>query len=118
MFFIFITPNSWQALSSSSASSSNAVDLAAGAREARVLVAEVAALLGAAGGVVLRVEVQDELLAALVFQSEVAAGAGKAEVRDPLAEHFQSFLCLFRAMRSNAFIEHVFCGACKRPVEA
>jgi hypothetical protein len=24
-----------------------------------------------------------------------AAGAGKAEVRDRLAEHFQSFLCLF-----------------------
>jgi hypothetical protein len=86
--------------------------------EIPVQITEVGPLLGAAGGVVLRVEVQDELLAALVFQSEVAAGAAKAEVRDRLAEHFQSFLCLFRAMRSNAFIEHVFCGACKRPVEA
>jgi hypothetical protein len=37
------------------------------------------------------VEVEDELGAALVFQSEGAAGAGQAEVRHRLAYGFQSF---------------------------
>jgi hypothetical protein len=49
------------------------------------------ALLRAAGGVVLGVEVENELRAALVFKSEVTAGAGYAEVRNRLAEHFQRF---------------------------
>ena len=55
-------------------------------------VAEIGALLGAARGVVAGVEVQDQLVAALVGESEgVAAGRGKAEILDRLAYGFQSF---------------------------
>jgi len=64
-------------------------------------------LLGAARRVVLRIEMQNQLAAASAGEPEgAAAGAGKTEVRDRLAEHFQSFLCLFCAMHCNAFIEH------------
>jgi hypothetical protein len=60
------------------------------AAERRKGVAEIGALGGAAGRVVLGVEVQNELRAALALQSEgVATGAGEAEVRDRLALHFQ-----------------------------
>ena len=70
----------------------DAVDLEPGALERFVLVAKVATLRGAAGGVVLRVEVEDQAFAALIFQSErAAAGAGKTELRGRLAERFQRF---------------------------
>jgi hypothetical protein len=62
----------------------------------RELHVEIRALGGAARRVVLRIEIQDELAAAGARELEAAAaGAGKTEVRDRLAEHFQSFLCLF-----------------------
>jgi hypothetical protein len=57
-----------------------------------VPVAEIAALRGAAGRVVLRVEVEDQAPAALVFETErAAAGAGKTEIGYRLAERFQRF---------------------------
>jgi hypothetical protein len=47
---------------------------------------------GAAGGVVLRIEVEHQLFAALVSESEAAAaGTGKTELRYRLAERFQRF---------------------------
>jgi hypothetical protein len=56
------------------------------------MVAEVSALGGAAGGVVLRIEVEHQLFAALVSEPEAAAaGAGKTEVSYRLAERFQRF---------------------------
>ena len=70
----------------------DAIDVDAGAAELAVQVAKVAALRGAAGGVVLGVEVEDQAFAALVFEPErAAAGAGKTEVGDRLAERFQRF---------------------------
>jgi hypothetical protein len=46
----------------------------------------------AAGGVVLRVEAEHQPFAALVRESErAAAGAGKTQVRDRLAERVQRF---------------------------
>jgi hypothetical protein len=74
----------------------DAVDVDAGLLELAEGVAEVGALLGAARGVVARVEVQDQLASALVGEAEgVAAGRGKAEILDRLAYGFQSFWCLF-----------------------
>src|SRR5262245_38923864 len=56
----------------------NAVDLDAGFLKLLPGVAEIGSLLRAAGGVVLGVEVQDQLVAALVGESEgAAAGRGK-----------------------------------------
>jgi hypothetical protein len=56
------------------------------------VVAEISALGGAAGGVVLRIEVERQLFAAAGRESEgTAAGAGKTEVRYRLAERFQRF---------------------------
>jgi len=70
----------------------DAVDVDAGALEVLPGVAEVGALLRAAGSVVARVEVQDQLVAAPVGESEgAAAGRGKAEILDRLAYGFQSF---------------------------
>jgi hypothetical protein len=70
----------------------DAVDVGARALEVLERVAEVRALLGAAGGVVAGVEVQDQLAVALVGESEgAAAGRGKAEILDRLAYGFQSF---------------------------
>jgi hypothetical protein len=70
----------------------DAADVDAGALEVLPGVAEIRALLGAARGVVAGVEVQDQLVAALVGESEsAAAGRGKAEVLDRLAYGFQSF---------------------------
>jgi hypothetical protein len=70
----------------------DAVDVEPGAAERLVQVAEIATLGGAAGGVVLRVEVENQALAALVFETErAAAGAGKTEVGYRLAERFQRF---------------------------
>jgi hypothetical protein len=74
----------------------DAVDVGAGLLEVLEGVAEIGALLRAAGRVVAGVEVQDQLAAALVGESEcAAAGRGKAEILDRLAYGFQSFLCLF-----------------------
>jgi hypothetical protein len=57
-----------------------------------VTVAEFSALGSAAGGVVLRIEVEHQLFAALVSEPEAAAaGAGKTEVSYRLAERFQRF---------------------------
>ena len=70
----------------------DAVDVEPGAPELVLEVAEIAALGGAAGRVVLRVEVEDQPVAALIFEPErTAAGAGCCEVRDRLAERFQRF---------------------------
>jgi hypothetical protein len=70
----------------------DAVDVEARTPELPVQVAKIAPLRGAAGRVVLGVEVQDQALAALALETErVAAGAGKTEVRDRLAERFQRF---------------------------
>jgi len=70
----------------------DAVDVGPGALEILEGVAKIRALLGAAGGVVAGVEVQDQLAAALVGESEgAAAGRGKAEILDRLAYGFQSF---------------------------
>jgi len=70
----------------------DAVDVDARLLEILEGVAEIRALLGAAWGVVARVEVQDQLAAALVGESEgAAAGRGKAEVLDRLTCGFQSF---------------------------
>jgi len=70
----------------------DAVDVEAGAPERLVVVAKVATLRGAAGRVVLGVEVEDQAFAALISEAErAAAGAGKTEVRDRLAERFQRF---------------------------
>jgi len=74
----------------------DALDLAAGGAERLVGVAEVGTLLGAARGVVLGVEVQDQLAAVRAGEAERAiAGGRKAEVLYRLAERFQSFLRLF-----------------------
>ena len=55
-------------------------------------VAKVAAFGGAAGGVVLRVEVEHQAFAALVREPKrAAAGAGETEIRDRLAKRFQRF---------------------------
>jgi len=70
----------------------DAVDVGRGFLELLESVAEIRSLLRAAGGVVAGVEVQDQLVAALVGESEgAAAGRGKAEVLDRLAYGFQSF---------------------------
>jgi hypothetical protein len=70
----------------------DAVDVGAGLLEVLEGVAEVRSLLGAAGSVVARVEVQDQLASALACEAEgVAAGRGKAEILDRLAYGFQSF---------------------------
>jgi hypothetical protein len=70
----------------------DAVDVDPGALEILEGVAKIRALLGAAGGVVAGVEVQDQLAAALVGESEgAAAGRGKAEILDRLTYGFQSF---------------------------
>ena len=70
----------------------DAVDVGAGLLEVLEGVAEVGALLGAAGGVVAGVEVQDQLASALGLEAEgAAAGRGKAEILDRLAYGFQSF---------------------------
>ena len=70
----------------------DAVDVHPGAAELAVQLAKVAALRGAAGGVVLGVEVEDQALAALISEPErAAAGAGKTEVGYRLAERFQRF---------------------------
>jgi hypothetical protein len=70
----------------------DAVDVDARPLEVLESVAEVGALLGAAGRVVAGVEVQDQLVTALVGEAEgAAAGRGKAEVLDRLAYGFQSF---------------------------
>jgi hypothetical protein len=70
----------------------DAVDIGAGLLEVLEGVAEVGALLRAAGGVVAGVEVQDQLASALGLEAEgAAAGRGKAEVLDRLAYGFQSF---------------------------
>ena len=64
-----------------------AEDQAAGALEILIRVAEVGALLGAARGVVLRIEIKDELAAAGAREEERAAVAGRreAEVGNRLA---------------------------------
>jgi hypothetical protein len=55
-----------------------------------VAVAEIRPLLGAAGGVVLGVEVENQLAPALAREAErAAAGGGKAEILDRLADGFQ-----------------------------
>ena len=70
----------------------DAVDVGAGLLELLEGVAEIRALLRAAGSVVAGVEVQDQLVAAPVGESEgAAAGRGKAEILDRLAYGFQSF---------------------------
>jgi hypothetical protein len=70
----------------------DAVDVGAGLLEILEGVAEIRALLGAAGSVVAGVEVEDQLFAAPVGESEgAAAGRGKAEILDRLAYGFQSF---------------------------
>jgi len=70
----------------------DAVDVGRGLLELLESVAEIRSLLRAAGGVVAGVEVQDQLFAALVGESEgAAAGRGKAEILDRLAYGFQSF---------------------------
>ena len=70
----------------------DAIDIGAGLPELLEGVAEIGALLGAAGRVVAGVEVQDQLVAALVGESEgAAAGRGKAEILDRLTYGFQSF---------------------------
>jgi hypothetical protein len=70
----------------------DAIDVDARLLEVLEGVAEIGTLLGAAGGVVAGVEVQDQLAAALVDESEgAAAGRGKAEILDRLAYGFQSF---------------------------
>ena len=70
----------------------DAVDVDAGAAELLVQVAKIATLRRAAGRVVLRVEVEDQALAALIREPErAAAGAGKTEVGYRLAERFQRF---------------------------
>jgi hypothetical protein len=70
----------------------DAVDVGAGLLELLEGVAEIRTLLRAAGSVVAGVEVQDQLVAAPVGESEgAAAGRGKAEVLDRLAYGFQSF---------------------------
>jgi hypothetical protein len=70
----------------------DAVDVGAGLLEFLEGVAEIRSLLRAAGGVVAGVEVQDQLAAALVGESESgAAGRGKAEILDRLTYGFQSF---------------------------
>jgi hypothetical protein len=70
----------------------DAVDVGAGLLEVLEGVAEIAALLRAAGGVVAGVEVQDQLASALGLEAEgAAAGRGKAEILDRLAYGFQSF---------------------------
>ena len=74
----------------------DAVDVDPGFLEVLERVAEIRALLGAAGGVVAGVEVEDQLASALARESEgAAAGSGKAEILDRLAYGFQSFLSLF-----------------------
>jgi hypothetical protein len=70
----------------------DAVDLEPGLAEVPMEVAEICALRGAAGGVVLRVEVEDQALAALAGEAErAAAGAGETDFRGRLAERFQRF---------------------------
>ena len=70
----------------------DAVDVDARLLELAPGVAEIAALLRAAGRVVAGVEVQDQLASALVCEAEgAAAGRGKAEILDRLAYGFQSF---------------------------
>jgi hypothetical protein len=70
----------------------DAIDVGARLLEVLEGVAEIGALLGAAWGVVAGVEVQDQLAAALVGESEgAAAGRGKAENLDRLAYGIQSF---------------------------
>jgi len=72
--------------------SRDADDLAVGVPELAIGVAEIRPLLRAAGRVVLGVEVQNQLVAALAGEAEgAAAGGGKAEVLDRLAYGFQSF---------------------------
>jgi len=80
-FLSFMTPKGLHAVSSGS-------DAAAGALEVLVALAEVRPLLGAAGGVVSGIEVQDQLLAAGPLRAEGrAVGRGEAEIRDRLAGH-------------------------------
>jgi hypothetical protein len=70
----------------------DAVDLDADPLEIAVESPEVGPLLGAARGVVLRIEVERQLFAAPVGESEgAAAGRGKPEIRDRLAERDQRF---------------------------
>jgi len=70
----------------------NPVDAAVGFGKPRVVVAEVRALRGAAGGVVLGVEVEHHVASAGARELERrVTGRGKAEVQNRLAEHFQRF---------------------------
>src|SRR5687768_6391582 len=108
IIFCFMTPNCRQTASSGSEQlerelhlflealvrlqrvAGDAEDLAAGALEGAVLVAEVRALGAAAGRVVLRIEVQCELAAAERGEvKRAAAGGGETEVGDRLSQHFQ-----------------------------
>src|SRR5215213_11428608 len=69
----------------------HAVDLASGAPEFVMAVAECRAFGGAAGRAVLRVEIEDQLAAAVLRESERrAAGGGKTEVGDRLSQHLRS----------------------------
>src|SRR3954462_7215297 len=70
----------------------HAVDLASGAPEVVMAVAERGALGGAAGRAVLRIEIEDELASEVLRESERrAAGRGKTEVGDRLSQHFRRF---------------------------
>ena len=87
MFFILITPKSLHAVSSVSESSSTgnfifALNASCDLSESHETPKRV----------VLWIEIQDQLARASAREPEgAAAGAGKAEVRDRLAEHFQRF---------------------------
>src|SRR6266581_2181723 len=66
----------------------NAEHRAAELGEAGVEVAELLGFGGAAGGVVLRIEVEDQRTAAMVGEAKIAAGAGQAEVGEGLVAHW------------------------------
>ena len=74
----------------------HAEDFRAGLLELRIQITELQTFGRAARRVVLRIEIQDELLAAGAREGEGgAAGRRKAEIADRLADCFQSCLGLF-----------------------